>query len=338
MKEHFALRAHTRAEKLAHETRSEALRRGDAVIVGSRAGVVEWASSAWRPLTGFPREETLDKPITHFLEVADLEAELVGFVAQNFIEGRRCAVEVPFSTLDGREIHVHLDVEPICEPGGYVNRFVAVAREIPKPRISTDLLLRPRHQSPSKRPPEPPAESRERVDPVSLNDIVRAGCASQRGPDMALDLVLSDQAGGVEYKATIRGTDAHQSVIRLLGLLFEAATAPAPPPHPTPRFISVVTGTIDAGRSHHSLVHAIPSRSVASRRRPGVFIEIHDTAPHLLRDALARIRKGQPTANPRERAWAEVLQSATQLGATVAFDSTPGCGNQALIVFDRTRS
>ena len=65
------------AEALAQEIRPEALALGDAVVVGNRAGVVEWTSDAWSRLTGFPLSETLDKPITHFLTCAGLELELV---------------------------------------------------------------------------------------------------------------------------------------------------------------------------------------------------------------------------------------------------------------------
>ena len=65
--------ATTDAERIARAERAEALTRGDAVLVGTVAGVVEWTDGAWTRLTGFPLVETVQKPITHFLERAGLE-------------------------------------------------------------------------------------------------------------------------------------------------------------------------------------------------------------------------------------------------------------------------
>ena len=348
MNEHRHLSTHAEAERFARETRSQALRRGDAVVVGNRAGVVEWVSPAWHSLTGFPLEDTFGKPITHFLEVADFEAELVQFVAQNFLAGRRCAVEFPFSALDGRDIHVHLDVEPIRDTGGEIARFVAVGREIPPP-VDDSKRAPQASTRPSSPPiPESVAGTRDWIDLASLNELVRTAYADPLPPEIALDLVLSNEAYEIEcgigdadrfvgnIVRNAAGNAAREKIARLLRLLFEAATAPAPPPHPTPRFVSIVTGLIEVGRSHHSLVHAIPARAVANRQHPGLFIEVHDTAPHLSRDALNSVRSGHSETD-RERAWAAILRLGTNLGATVYFDSTPGCGNQALVIFDLAR-
>ena len=75
-----------------------------AVVLGNLAGVVEWADDAWTRLTGFPLDQTIQKPITHFLERAGIEVELVDFVGQHFLEGRPCTLEFPFETFDGRSI------------------------------------------------------------------------------------------------------------------------------------------------------------------------------------------------------------------------------------------
>ena len=93
----------------------------DAVLVGNRAGIVEWTNAAWSQTTGFPQHETIQKPISHFLDVSGIELELVDFVGRHFIEGRRCTIEFPFETFDDREIQVHLEVESIRNEAGEID-------------------------------------------------------------------------------------------------------------------------------------------------------------------------------------------------------------------------
>jgi PAS domain S-box-containing protein len=99
-----------------------------AMIIGDQTGIVEWANAAWSQITGIPPCETLQKPITHFLEVAEINLELVDFVAQHFLAGRTCMVEFPFETFDQHEIQVHLEVRPIRRAAGELDGFLAVAR------------------------------------------------------------------------------------------------------------------------------------------------------------------------------------------------------------------
>lgn len=115
-----------------------------AMIIGDRAGIVAWANAAWSRITGIPLAETIHKPITHFLEVAEIELELVDFVGQHFLEGRSCIIEFPFKTFDQREIQVHLEVQPIRKAPGELDGFVAVARVLVEDDIGGSALsLRP---------------------------------------------------------------------------------------------------------------------------------------------------------------------------------------------------
>ena len=117
---------------------------GHAVVIGDRAGIVAWANPAWSKITGIALSETVHKPITHFLEVAEIEFELVDFVGQHFLEGRSCMVEFPFETFDQGEIQVQLEVQPIRKAPGELDGFLAVARVLSKSDLSGSALsLRP---------------------------------------------------------------------------------------------------------------------------------------------------------------------------------------------------
>jgi PAS domain S-box-containing protein len=125
---------------IAHARADGAETSGHAVIIGDRAGIVAWANAAWSRITGIALSETVHKPITHFLEVAEIEFELVDFVGQHFLEGRACMVEFPFETFDQRQIQVQLDVQPIRKAPGELDGFLAVARVLSRSDLSGSVL------------------------------------------------------------------------------------------------------------------------------------------------------------------------------------------------------
>ncbi|MCR9093894.1 MAG: hypothetical protein NXI30_06745 [bacterium] len=310
------------AERLARRERRDEIARGDAVLVGTLAGVVEWTDEAWTRLTGFPLDETVDKPITHFLDHAGLERELVEFVAHHFLEGRPCTVALPFDTFDGRRIDVTLEVERWCDEGTDSSRFIAVARE-----VVADVGA--------------PTKSTAARAPVADRGVPPrpAGTSAPLGP-----IVARAADAGRPSRGTARAFDVHLSPARHLSV------TPAEPIRPIldalldatrhalaagPAWVSVVAGPLEAGRSHHSLVHPIPNRRVAARAEAGAYVEVHDTGHPLDSDALERIRRGEPGDAPRERALARAALLAADAGLDLHLESTPGCGTQALLVLER---
>jgi PAS domain S-box-containing protein len=133
-------RDHPFSEAIAKALGEGAESSPDAVIIGDRTGIVSWANAAWSQMTGIPLTETVDKPITGFLEVADIELELVDFVGQHFLAGRTCMVEFPFKTFDQREIHIHLEVRPIRRSPGELDGFLAIAQAVAERDISGSPL------------------------------------------------------------------------------------------------------------------------------------------------------------------------------------------------------
>jgi hypothetical protein len=329
------------AERLARSLRGEALARGNAVVVGSRAGIVEWADPSWQVLTGFPLEQTLDKPISHFLEQAGLEVELVEFVAGHFLQGLRCEVALTFDTLDGRTLDLHLEVEPLRNRSGEVDRFVAVVRE--QPPLGEDGEMDQRRREPISRAPDAtttsatrrPSRRRARhlvqIEPLLLGTLERMGVSDchETYVDLSLDALNVPTLSRAPGSAGRAIASARLSALldRLLGSSLAAEAT-------GPRHLTLITGNTRPGRSHHSLAHAIPQRATAGLAGSHPFLEFHDTAGHLDRTGLDRVRVGLPGDDPREVALCEAGQLAQQLGARLLLDSTPGCGNQALVVFE----
>ena len=314
--------ATTDAERIARAERAEALTRGDAVLVGTVAGVVEWTDGAWTQLTGFPLVETVQKPITHFLERAGLERELVEFVAHHFLEGRDCTVALPFDTFDGRHVQVTLEVEPWRDARGEITRFVAVARETEHAQTRSGAHDEVQCDSGDGRSPLRNDAPCERIAPLSqLVEDAGAHARERLGSVRGLDVHL-DSDGPVVTPSVAP---------EILAALVESATASL---REQPAWLSVVGGALCAGRSHHSLVHPVANRAVIASAHPSRYVEIHDTGPNLDREALARLRsrRDAPAATTRERALLGALQLADEAGVELLIDSTPGCGTQALLV------
>ena len=314
-------------------------------MVGNRAGVVEWAGDAWPRLTGFPLAETLDKPITHFLAQADLEVGLVDFVAQHFLEGRSCTVALPFDTFDGRTLDVQLDVEPLRDEDGEISRFVAVVREAnhppdpdPKSAPSEPLLTQANPDSsfaiaedqtraldaPRSHESNPAAPSQNRGLTCSLQPIVRDAIERFRSP---LTSCLGFES--LSPKHLIHTIEIDPA--KLTAILYELLTQACADKN---RFVTIAVGALDAERSHHSEVHPIPQRAVAARKRPGVFLEVHDSGAHYSPHDLRRLRSSETPTDPALSAWGKSRELADAAGCTLHLESTPGCGNQALLVFD----
>jgi PAS domain S-box-containing protein len=114
------------AHKLARGADSNA----NAIVVGNRAGVIEWANDAWTRVTGYALDESISKPVLSFLRNVDVGPGIVDFVADCFRQGKVCEVEVPLTTPKGEFLWIQLRVEPLRGAGGEVSDFIAIATEI----------------------------------------------------------------------------------------------------------------------------------------------------------------------------------------------------------------
>ena len=128
------------AASIADKLALRALRSDDAIVVGNRAGIVEWANAAWTRITGHGLDETVHKPVTHFLDQADIDRSVLDFVQAHFVAGKRCVVELPFEAAEGGPRWIHLEVDPYRDAMGEVSEFVAVATDITE-RREAELAL-----------------------------------------------------------------------------------------------------------------------------------------------------------------------------------------------------
>ena len=101
-----------------------------AIVVGNRAGVIEWANDAWTRVTGYPLDDSISKPVTSFLAGVDIEPGVVDFVAGCFRQGRMCELELPLTPPGREQQWIQLRVEPVFDVRGEVSDFIASATDI----------------------------------------------------------------------------------------------------------------------------------------------------------------------------------------------------------------
>ena len=312
----------------------------DAVLVGNRAGIVEWTNAAWSQTTGFPQHETIQKPISHFLDVSGIELELVDFVGRHFIEGRRCTIEFPFETFDDREIQVHLEVESIRNEAGEIDAFIATANVMPahesRQEIEHEKNARPaviaRERSPhesARRAIDADTEAtRGRLGLSQMMQRVCRAAATRCDTRVHFDVSLAADDVGLALPA--------ESLLALGEALVTASLAGIADEWGC---ITVLTGRAPAQRGHVSQAHPVIARPLELASGPHQLIEVHDTGACLSLEALERIRSGLPGACAREIALVRAQRYAHSLGASLHIDATPGCGQQSLVLFpiDETR-
>jgi len=302
-------------------------------VGGNRAGVVEWANEAFGRLTGIPLADTIDKPVTRFLERAGVELEVVDFVAQHFFEGRPCRIEFPFERPDGRRIDVLLEVEAIRDAEGEIDRFEAVARERRDERAdrdahatraeTPDARARAETTTNSMRQPRTAgldlaAEVGRIVEWSTRHDLTRAngssgdgGAGGTRVPRLELAFEAGLPRVAVD-RAALRG---------LVDELLSAAREAIVESGDAWGTITLTVARADANRRYRSRAHAVPAFPEAIARGPRVVLEVHDTG-----HAVASEERARRLDRIRERARA--------MGADVHLDATPGCGNQVLVLFE----
>jgi PAS domain S-box-containing protein len=146
----------------------------EAVAVGGRSGVVEWTNSAWERITGWAVERTVSKPISRLLDEIGIERDVVDYISSSFLAGRRSSVELPVCAPDGRQLWIHLEVDPCRDAEGEITDFVAVATDITDRRLAEQALER--HML--RQGFDPVAELRRDLDPAPVTDALR-GVASE---------------------------------------------------------------------------------------------------------------------------------------------------------------
>lgn len=357
----------------------------EAIVVGTRAGVIEWANAAWTKVTGHAVDDAISKPIGWLLDAADIEPAVVDFVQRHFLAGKRCEIEFPVDTPDGRSIWLHLDVEPFADTLGEISDFVAMATDITARRkgeialesrieqalnetdadalapeiagadratLAADIetlelrLALTRISETLAHAAAAPSSERPLLDHVSVlaHDALQATKRHDIEPDW-VDVnqrINSQRAARIrDVRPTIQldfecSANVPQVIAEpagfdeIVGDVLDSAIDEIGGEWGT---ISITTGVAEAGLSLPSSVDPTIDRYPLTRDRAHVFVEIHDTALALSRDALRWLdtRESQCPPSARMLVLALARARAERLGGALSVHGTAGVGTRVVL-------
>lgn len=122
----------------------------NAVIVTDAAGRIEWANTAFTTLTGYSLGEARGHKPGHLLQGPLTDAATVARIKELLASRQPFRdVELLNYTKDGRSYWISLDIEPIFDEDGVLQRFFAIERDITE-RKQADEALAANHEFVSK--------------------------------------------------------------------------------------------------------------------------------------------------------------------------------------------
>ncbi len=274
----------------------------NAIVVGNRAGVIEWANEAWTRVTGYALDESISKPVASFLRDAEIDPSAIEFVSTCFHAGKICELDLPLTTPTNRELWVRLRVEPLSDESGELSDFIAIA---------TDITDRKQGEIPST------------LEEIDLNDLaaeVARAQAGALGERASFDFALVPELPPVVADRSLIAGLVDRLVCRA-GEVIESQWG-------TITLSTGVLGTRGDALYSGDLLAELP-------RGHWVFLEVHDSGPST--NAVARQRISEPflsTAFPRH-----AISSMTahllmhHHGGEIRMESEPWSGTSVVLLF-----
>ncbi|MCU0357869.1 MAG: PAS domain S-box protein [Cyclobacteriaceae bacterium] len=111
------------------------------VIITDRDGRVEWVNPAFEHITGYTLLEVLGKKPGHVLQGELTDKPTADWISQKIREGQGFKnIELINYTKSGRLYWVSLEVIPLTDENGQVEKFVAVQSDITEQKLSNEIL------------------------------------------------------------------------------------------------------------------------------------------------------------------------------------------------------
>ncbi|WP_394151929.1 ATP-binding protein [Vibrio maritimus] len=102
----------------------------DAVVITDRHGAIEWVNRAFEEMTGYALESVQGKKPGQFLQGDKTDANTVIRIAKSLSQGLPIKAEILNYDSKGNEYWVDIDITPITDQGGAIDRFIAIERDV----------------------------------------------------------------------------------------------------------------------------------------------------------------------------------------------------------------
>lgn len=111
------------------------------VLITDREGRIEWVNDAFSQMNGYTFEEQLGEKAWEFLNGPDTDRETARSIREACADAKGITVEILHYHKSGKAYWVEMDIQPLYDDDGRVEKFIAIANDITE-RRKADLALR----------------------------------------------------------------------------------------------------------------------------------------------------------------------------------------------------
>ncbi|MFV8457472.1 ATP-binding protein [Vibrio owensii] len=126
----------------------------DAIVITDHHGKVEWVNKAFESMTGYQLDGIKGLAPGAFLQGADTSPETISDIGSAIRQGEQVRTEILNYTINKQPYWIDIDIIPLRNEQGVVERFIAIERDITEvKRLESDLeteALKARHANEAK--------------------------------------------------------------------------------------------------------------------------------------------------------------------------------------------
>ena len=112
----------------------------NAVLTTDRAQRIDWINEGFTRLTGYTAAPALGQTVGALLGVGAPDTPAHRVLAAAVAAGQGCRVELPHRAIDGREVWLDLDVQPLRDASGSVTGFMRIGTDVTEQRLAKKRL------------------------------------------------------------------------------------------------------------------------------------------------------------------------------------------------------
>ncbi len=102
----------------------------DAVVITDKHGAIEWVNRAFEEMTGYALVSVKGKIPGHFLQGDNTDPQTKQRIAESLSKGLPIKAEILNYDSQGKEYWVDIDITPISDEHGVIDRYIAIERDV----------------------------------------------------------------------------------------------------------------------------------------------------------------------------------------------------------------
>ncbi|WP_338164168.1 ATP-binding protein [Vibrio sp. 10N] len=102
----------------------------DAVVITDKHGAIEWVNRAFEEMTGYALVSVKGKKPGHFLQGENTDPQTTQRIADSLSKGLPIKAEILNYDSQGKEYWVDIDITPISDEHGVIDRYIAIERDV----------------------------------------------------------------------------------------------------------------------------------------------------------------------------------------------------------------